>query len=97
MENKICCGKKCNTCQKKEKHFDNCDSCKKEFCYECLGRISNHLFCDTCYRKELGLKDTDKIVKTVEELNVYKKDETGKKVKTEEKMTIYSWEVKKKK
>ncbi|CAI2163612.1 2074_t:CDS:2, partial [Funneliformis geosporum] len=54
------------------------------------GRISNNLYCDSCYRKELGLKDTDEIVKTVEEPSVYKKDETGKKVKTEEKMTTYS-------
>ena len=65
--------KKCNDCQKEEKHFDHCDNClneakrnqrSKEFCYDCLGRIEKHLYCEPCYRKKENLKDTDKIVRS---------------------------------
>ena len=80
--------KRCDTCQKKENGLDNCDECQKEFCYQCLGRIENHLYCDTCYRQKEGLKNTDQIIKSAKEVEVYKKNEKGRKVS--EKLTIYS-------
>jgi len=82
----------CNTCKKKEDEFDNCDNCKKVFCYQCLGRIENHLYCEVCYRQKKQLKNTDQIIKTVKKVDVYQKDEKARKIG--EKMIIYSWRVK---
>src|SRR5438128_1232690 len=81
----------CSDCQKKD-YLECCDGCQKSFCLECLGGIGNHLFCEPCYRKKEGMKDTDKIIKTKKEVDLF--DASGKKLKTSEKMTVYSWDKK---
>lgn len=86
---------KCNSCQNLEKYLDDCDGCGKLFCYECMGRIKNSLYCEPCYRKKEGLKNSDEIIKSIEKVDDYRLDEKGNKVKTEMKTTIYCWNIKK--
>lgn len=54
----------CFGCKEVNQSEDNCNECEKDFCYFCLGRIDNHLFCEECYRQKEKLTKDDKIVRT---------------------------------